>query len=124
MPQSVGLVFKCQLMQKWTDFVHQAGPYVLGCNGKRVQAHDVALTAPMWLEYQALWLKHGEIAYNLAKLIHEAGTPETELNIASQLNGPIRFPTALAAELFWSTREPYADILQRVLHRPYMASNA
>ena len=40
------------------------------------------------------------------------------LNLVGNLVGDIHFPTALCAELFWSTAEPYETIRDRVLRRP------
>lgn len=51
-----------------------------------------------------------------AKLVHALG-PDVEMNGAVQCNGPIRFPTALMAELFWSTNESLETIRRRVLAR-------
>ena len=117
----MGLVFKCQLMQKWSEFVHQAGPYVEGLNGPETVRHDLAVTTPMWRAYDALWLRKGRRAYELAQLIHSEGGAQIEMNIAAQLNGPVRLPSALTAELFWSTAASYEDILGKVVRRSYVS---
>ncbi len=110
-----GLLIKCMLLQNWKDFVHQSGPYILGCNGEGMQAHDIALTAPMWRHYEAMWQEKGTIAYDLLKLIHAKGGKNTELSIAAQLNGPLHWPAVLATRMFWSTEEDYSVILKRAL---------
>ena len=117
----MGLVFKCQLMQKWTDFVHQAGSYVEGRNGAEMMRHDIAVTTPMWRAYDALWLEKGRRAYELAELIHSEGGAQIEMNLAAQLNGPVRLPSALTAELFWSTAPSYDEILRKVVQRSYVS---
>ena len=117
---SMGLVFKCQLMQKWTDFAHQAGPYVMGRNGHCVQKHDIAVTAPMWRHYEALWAENGKLAHDLASLVQREGGVDVELNLAAQLNGPIHWPTALTAELFWNSSRCYDDIRSRVLRKRWL----
>lgn len=119
--RDMGLVFKCQLMQKWSDFAHQSGPYIEGRNGSETARHDIAVTAPMWRNYDALWLRKGPAAYDLAKMIHAEGGEYIEMNLAAQLNGPVRLPTALTAELFWNTSAPYDEILRKVILRNYVS---
>ena len=119
--RSMGLVFKCQLLQKWTDFVHQAGPCLEGRNGAGTMRHDVAVTTPMWRVYDALWLEKGRRAHELAELIHAEGGAQIEMNMAAQLNGPVRLPTALTAELFWSTAASYDEILRKVVQRNHVS---
>lgn len=119
----MGLVFKCQAMLDWSRnrFNHQPGPYLLGMSGPDVLAADLAMLDQIWRRYTHDWLLHGKVAYGLAKRIHaEKGRPVT-LNVVGNLVGPIRFPTALVSELFWSTEEPYETILARVLKRAYIA---
>ncbi len=117
---AMGLVYKCQLMQKWTDFVHQAGPYILGRNGRLMQAHDITLTDAMWRRYEALWAEHGTLAWELARLVQREGGAAVELNLAAQLNGPVHWPTALTAELFWNSEQAYSEIRARILRRNWI----
>ena len=42
---------------------------------------------------------------------------KVEMNAAAQINGPIRFPTAVMAEFFWDATEPADRTLGRVLAR-------
>ncbi len=115
MPNPKGLLFKCMLMQDWRTFVHQSGPFVLGMNGKRMQAHDIAVTAPMWSHYEGQWAIHGKKAYDMARLIHQKGGVNVELGIASQLNGPVHWPLVLTFRLFWSTKESYETLLEKAM---------
>lgn len=119
--RSMGLVFKCQLVQKWADFAHQSGPYIEGRNGAGMMCHDIAVTTPLWRFYDALWLEKGLTAWELAKMIHDEGGLRVEMNLAAQLNGPVRLPTALTAELFWSTAVPYSEILRKIILRSYVS---
>ena len=112
----VGLVYKCQLFQDWKNFFHQNGPYLLGEAGPRVMSHDVAVTTDPWRGYTNLWLEHGERAHAVTQALQRAGkTPA--LCLAGNFNGPLYYPAALAAELFWSADEPYETIRARVLGR-------
>ena len=83
--------------------------------------HDIAVTTPSWRFYDALWLEKGLTAWELAKMIHDEGGLRVEMNLAAQLNGPVRLPTALTAELFWSTAVPYSEILRKIILRSYVS---
>ena len=115
----MGLVFKGQMMMDWRSFVHPAGPYVLGNSSELTAAHDAAITEPAWHHLKALWAQYGEAAYRLAPMAHAAPNCEI-LNLTGNLNGKIQWPTALAAQLLWSTAEPYGEILARVFRLPYL----
>ena len=120
MKRDMGLVFKAQLMQQWVGgFVHQKGSYIMGCNGEKMHQHDVDITTPFWREYSALWHRNAPRAYQVAKDIH-AVSKHIELNLAAQLNGPVNFPTAFVAEIFWSTNKSCADIIDIILRRSYV----
>lgn len=112
----IGIVWKSQLLQDWTYWRHQAGPYLLGVASKRTYEADKVLHDQLWKNYTANWIEKAPIAYREAKRVHAVG-PHVELNTAVQFNGPIRFPTALMAELFFSTEEPLEVIIRRVLSR-------
>jgi len=112
----VGIVWKSQLMQDWCYWRHQEGPYLLGVTSRRTYDGDKALHDQLWKNYTANWIEKAAIAHREAKRVHAVG-PHVELNSAVQFNGPIRFPTAFMAELFFSTEEPVETILRRVLSR-------
>jgi len=114
--RSVGLVYKCQLFQDWSNFYHQKGPYLLGEAGEDVMAHDLSVTEDAWRGYTPMWLKGGKKAHDVTRGF-QSRTPAPALCLAGNFNGPLYFATALAAELFWSADEPYETILARVLAR-------
>lgn len=116
----MGLVYKCQLVQKWTNFAHQAGPYVLGHNGSKMQDNDIEVTRTSWRNYKAVWSERGKLAHDLAQVIQREGGSDIEMNVAAQLNGPIHWPTALTAELFWNSSRPYPEILKCVHRKPFV----
>jgi len=112
----VGVAWKCQLVQDWGNWTHQEGPYLLGVCSRRVYDADREIHDALWREFTGLWHEKASVAYEAAKLAHAIG-PDVEMNGAVQCNGPIRFPTAFMAELFWSTEEPLETIRRRVLDR-------
>ena len=116
----MGLVYKGQLMQNWTTFAHQSGPYVMGHNGKKMQMVDLEVTETSWKFYDAYWSENGKLAYDLAQVIHGEGGKSIEMNIAAQLNGPTHWPTAYVAELFWNSSRSYEEIIRTVKHRKWL----
>lgn len=114
--RGIGLVYKCQLFQDWSNFFHQKGPYLLGEAGEDVMLHDQSVTSDAWRGYTLMWLSKGEKAYAVTRGF-QSRNPTPALCLAGNFNGPIYFATALAAELFWSADEPYAEIIARVLAR-------
>ena len=117
-----GLVFKCQAMLDWSRgrFNHQPGPYLLGNAGPGVLRQDCGMLDQIWRRYTHDWLLNGEVAYDIVRLAQSRSARPVTLNVVGNLVGPIRFPTALVSELFWSADEPYRDILARVLRRAYL----
>ena len=117
-----GLVFKCQAMLDWSRnrFNHQPGQYIFGNAGAAALAEDCANLDQIWRRYCHDWLMDGRLAYDIVRLAQSRkGVPVT-LNLVGNFVGPIHFPTALVAELFWSADEPYEAILSRVLKRAYI----
>ena len=112
----VGIVWKSQLTQDWYYWRHQAGPYLLGVTSRRTYEADKDMHDQLWKNYTANWIEKASVAWREAKRVHDIG-PRVEMNCAAMLNGPIRFPTAFMAELFFSTEEPVDVILRRVLSR-------
>ena len=117
---SMGLAYKCQLTQAWVNFAHQAGSYVLGHNGSKMQTNDLEVVASSWNFYKALWHEYGTIAYDLTRMIRQTGGTAIEMNVAAQLNGPIHWPTAMTAELFWNSDRPFNEIIRRVMRKNFV----
>lgn len=112
-----GLAIKCQLLQDWTHWIHQAGPFVLGCAGTSVLTRDRLVAAPLLEDYRVRWISKGDFAYGLFRALQASGNPPHELNTVVEYNPPFDFTTALVAELIWSCDEPYETIRDRVLAR-------
>ena len=115
----VGIVWKSQMIQDWSNWTYQEGPFVLGSTSRKTYADDVAIQSALWREFEKRWIAGFDVAYEEAKRTHAIG-PRVEMNLAAQLNGPIRLPTAIAAELFWDASEPKEKILDRVLSRRFV----
>ena len=120
--REMGLVFKGQMMMEWGCFAHQAGPYVLGNSSKQTIGNDTSIIEPGWLHLKSLWMQYGEHAYKLASMAHSHPNCSI-LNITGNLTGKIEWPTALCAQMLWSTREPYQDMLNRIVKMPYININ-
>ena len=90
----------------------------MGRAGRRVLREDAAMLEQLWRHYTADWLLRGAYAYEIVRLAHAEKDVPVTMNLVGNLVGDIHFPTALCAELFWSTAEPYETIRDRVLRRP------
>lgn len=112
----VGLVFKWLMIQDWTRFTFQQGPYLMGVAARKTYDDDCALVADLWQNFTVDWASKGPRAHQIVRNVQAKGG-NVELNMAAQLNGPIHYPTAFAAELFWSADEDYETIRDRVLER-------
>ena len=112
----VGIVFKWLMIQDWNHFTYQQGPYLLGVTSRRTYEDDVRIQSELWQNFTVDWAAKGARAHEIVRMIQSRG-PGVELNMAAQLNGPIHYPAALTAELFWSADEPYETIRNRVLER-------
>ena len=114
----VGIVWKCLLVQDWTCWTHQEGPYLLGVTSRRTRDADVAVHDEPWHLYTEHWLANWGRAVAAARLA-QGQKHAVEMNAAAQLNGPIRLPVALLAELFWDASGDKDEILSRVLKRKW-----
>ncbi len=118
--RDMGLVFKGMMMMEWGKFAHQAGPYVLGNSSDSVIANDASIIEPGWRHLKLLWKEYGDISYSIAKKAHANSQYCTMLNITGNLTGKIQWPTALCAEMMWSTEEPYSQIINKIIKLPYL----
>lgn len=115
-----GLVYKSQLMQDWSRFAHQSGPYVMGRNAATVIEEDRRMDKSLWREMTSRWLTEGASAWRMTKLIHSYDNAGSLNVVVESMDEPIRLPTALAAEMFWSTDDSWNDLLSRVLKRAWL----
>jgi hypothetical protein len=113
---TIGIVWKSQLVQDWANWTYQEGPFLMGVTSRRTFDNDVAIQDAMWKNYTTQWITKFPLAYAAARQAHQRGE-DFELCVAAQLNGPLRLPAMLTAELFWSSSDPTEKILARVLDR-------
>ena len=119
--RDVGIVLKCSLVQDWTRFAYQSGPYVLGCASSAVKEEDARIAEELWRPFCADWQVRGRVAYDVVRHIQSARrTRPSALNVAVNANGRVRFPLALMAEMFWSADDPYDAIVERVARRTWV----
>ncbi len=110
---TIGLVWKCQVRQDWRTWVHQPGPYMLGCAGKELLESDRKLSDTMQPWYDAEWFLHGKEAYELLRHVRAGNRQPKELNLVTEYNPPFRYSTVVQAEMFWNTKDSYEDIVLR-----------
>ena len=75
---------------------------------------------PLWREMTSRWLTEGEFAWRMTKFIHSYDNAGSLNVVVESMDEPIRLPTALAAEMFWSTDDSWSDLLSRVLRRAWL----
>ena len=116
-----GLVYKGMMTMDWYNFVHQAGPYIMGKSADELIKNDIEMLTPMWRYIQTLWLQEaGKYAWEFTRRIYEMVKGDIELNLAGTLEGGIWYPYALCAELMWNAQEDFDVIEKRVLNRPWV----
>ena len=114
---NASFALKCQLLQDWKHWEHQAGPFMLGCAGNAALSHDRRIASALLEPYNARWIVEGGRAYRLIRRVQSDEKAPTELNTVTEYNPPFEFQTTMLAELMWSADEDYAVIRDRVLRR-------
>lgn len=114
--RKLGIVWKSQLVQDWSYWSYQEGPFLMGVTSRATYDNDVRIQNPLWENYSSQWILKFPKAHTEARRAHRRGS-DIELCVAAQLNGPLRLPTMLTAELFWDSSEKAETILERVLNR-------
>lgn len=119
----VGLVFKGVMMLDWSKFVFQTGPYVLGENSNAIKKHDRMVRSKSWKEYSADWIRNGDRALEMLRVIKDNKLGEINMCLAGTFDGEIYLPMALCAQMYQNCDMPYKDILQQVMRRPSVKTN-
>ncbi len=114
----VSMLVKGFMTLDWVgdNFVHQAGPYVLGDAKNSLIEHDKQILTPVWRRFQAGWLKNGKYAYDVINHIYKNRSDAT-LGMAGQFAGGLWFVEALCAQMLFEADKPYDEILNKVLNR-------
>jgi hypothetical protein len=113
----VGLAWKAQLRIDWKHYVSPAGPFMLGCAGKRVLERDQAVTFPRQAAFDEDWILNGSIVYDFVRHIRAGKNPPKELNAVAEYNPPFGYSTHCQAELFWSSKDSWEEIMKRARYR-------
>ena len=108
----VGLVWKCQVRQDWRTWVHQPGPYMLGCAGKELLERDRTMTDTLQPWYDFEWFSHGMKAYEHLRHVRAGSKQPKELNLVTEYNPPFRYSTVVQAEMFWNTSGTYEETVK------------
>jgi hypothetical protein len=114
---NVGFCWKAQLRIDWSDFVSPAGPFMLGCAGKKLLARDVANAAYRHPGTDEIWVVNGRAAWEHVRKLRANGKGPLEFSAVAEYNPPYSFATQCQCELFWSTRDDWDTILARVRMR-------
>lgn len=112
--EKFGVVLKGLTKLDWTTFEHQKGPYVLGEASDALKENRVLRKQPIWRLLQAYWLKNGDKALEMMRLI-QAGTNGNAVVTALIEDGMfeknIRFPAALMGMMMWERDMDFRDML-------------
>ena len=115
--KGVALVFKGVMMLDWTQFVYQSGPYIMGENSPMLSSHDKGVRANSWRIYSAEWMKNGEYAYEMMKIIKENKIEDVNMCLAGTFDGGMFFPVATCAQMYRRLDDNYAETVKKVARR-------
>jgi hypothetical protein len=90
---------------------------MLGCAGKRVLERDQAVTVPRQAAFDEDWILNGSIVYDFVRHIRAGKNPPKELNAVAEYNPPFGYSTHCQAELFWSSKDSWEEIMKRARYR-------
>ena len=115
------IVFKSIMMLDWSpgNFIVQRGPYIMGENAEVITEHDRACRTSSWRQFAADWIKNGNDAAKVVKLIKDNKKDNSGVCIAGTLtlDAGICLPVAIYAQMFRNPSPDYADILHTVTRR-------
>lgn len=114
---SVGLAWKGQLSLDWGNYAPPAGPFLLGCAGRRMLERDQAIIEPIHWQWDEAWLKWGKTVWEFTRHIRASKHPPKELNAVAEYNPPYSFATHCHGELFWSSKDTWEEIAKRARMR-------
>ena len=114
---SVGFVWKAQLYLDWKNWIEPAGPFMLGCAGRRMREYHQSTMKPMQWQLDNDWIQNGKFAWESIRRLRAAKRPPKEFNAVPYNNPPFGFSTLCAAELFWNSDDPWEKIMMRARMR-------
>ena len=116
---NVGFCWKAQLRIDWSDFVSPAGPFMLGCAGRRLLERDVANAAYRHPSLDEDWILNGRAAWEHVRKLRAGGKGPLEFSAVAEYNPPYGFATHCQAELFWNSDDPWDEIAKRARRRTH-----
>jgi hypothetical protein len=112
-----GLAWKAQLRMDWSNYVPPAGPFLLGCAGRRLLDRDRQIISEVLSSYDEDWVLNGEAAYRLIQHIRKGKNQPREFNAVAEYNPPFAYATMCQAELFWNSDKEWEEIAKRARMR-------
>ncbi|MBQ2631189.1 MAG: hypothetical protein IJG13_16050 [Kiritimatiellae bacterium] len=116
-----GLVWKA-LLQDWTCWAHQPGPYMLGCAGVRLLDRDRKLVDGYKDVFDDKWMRMGPQVVDFFRMTRAEKNPPYEYNTVAEYNPPLAFATLAQAELFWSSKDEWKESARRIRRRMHAAN--
>lgn len=113
-----GVVLKGMTVLDWTRFVHQSGPYILGGNDDSVREHDKKLRYGARRLFASEWTVNGSYALEFVKTAKANETGDIDFCVAASLDGGIRLPESLCAEMFCDPDRSFDEILRVTEAKP------
>ena len=114
---SVGFVWKAQLYLDWKNWIEPAGPFMLGCAGRRMREYHQSIMQPMQCSFDNDWFQNGKFAWESIRRLRAAKRPPKEFNAVPYNNPPFGLALFCEAELFWNSDDPWEKILMRARMR-------
>jgi hypothetical protein len=113
----VGFAWKAQIRMDWPNYVSPAGPFLLGCAGRKVLERDMEVTTARLASYDEEWIANGRVAWELIRHLREGEKAPCEFNAVVEQVSSYAFATQCQAELFWSSKEDWETIARRARMR-------
>lgn len=116
---SFGVVTKGLVCLDWTTFKHQKAACIVGEQSKAFIERRTAKKKKLWKYVDAYWLKNGQYAYDMIKLLKEnnKNTMITGLIEDGMFEAEIHHSAAIFGEMMWDTGSPYKEILLKTALR-------
>ena len=112
-----GFAWKAQLRMDWANYVPPAGPFLLGCAGRRLLERDRRIISEVLCAYDEDWILNGKEAYRLIRHIRNGKNRPIEFNAVAEYNPPFAYATMCQAELFWNSNDSWESIMRRARMR-------
>lgn len=118
--EKFGVVLKGLTKLNWATFVHQTGPFMLGCATKEFRENRIDRKKKIWHYVQAGWLIHSDNVLELVRIMIRNTKGDmylTALVEDSMFEGKFYYPVALLGEMMWDGESDLKAITHRVALR-------